>query len=354
MHTRKKQPTLLLAMLFILSGLACNAAANLNTPLPPTEFPLTHTPLPPSPTTIPFTATSTPIINCTEVLSNVLHSMNPDGKNTEELRGRPTGEEENDFYTLSTYQVNNEKITWVNNEAVPNELVKFQEQLDVHQKIWDYYVQLIPKEQISMLGEFVIITDGKDNLLAAVRQTNADLRRWVLVVDIADIANSRELTYTLIHEFGHLVTLNSKQVTPSTAVFENPGNQQVYIHEELRCDQYFPSEGCSRADSYLNSFYEKFWADIYDEWKEARLPHDDKEYYKNLNEFYLKYQDRFVTDYAAVKPVEDIAESFSFFILSPIPAGDTIAEKKILFFHEYPELVKLRSEIQNRICSLNP
>ena len=356
MKTRKRQPTLLLATLLILIGLACNAATNLGNPPTPTAPPPTSTPLPPSPTAIPPTPTftSTPIVNCAEVFSNVLASVIPDRKAAAELRGRPDGEEKNDFYPLAVYRVSGEKIIWSSSEPVPNELVKFQEQKDVHQKIWDIYVNLIPSDQRSMLGEFVIVTDGEDKLLAAVRQSDENLYSWVLEVDIADIANSRELTYTLIHEFAHLLTLNSKQVTPSRAVFDNPGDQQVYSHESLRCEQYFSNEGCSQPDSYLNSFYEEFWADIYDEWKEIRKSRNDEKYYENLNDFYHKYQDRFVTDYAVVNPVEDIAESFSFFIFSPKPAGDTIAEKKTLFFYDFSELVKLRSEIQNRTCSLNP
>lgn len=354
MKIRKSQSILLLVTLLILGGLACNAVTNLSNPPTPTALPPTLTPLPPSPTALPPTSTSTPIVNCTEVLSNVLASVIPDGKAAEELRGRPDGEEKNDFYPLAVYRVSGEKITWSNNEPVPDDLVKFQEQKDVHQKIWDHFVNLVPKDQRPMLGEFVIVTDGEEKLLAAVRQTDENLYSWILEVDIADIANSRELTYTLIHEFAHLLTLNSKQVTPSRAVFDNPNDQQVYTHESLRCEQYFSNEGCSQPNSYLNSFYAEFWTNIYDEWKKTHQSRDDEQYYENLNDFYHKYQDRFVTDYAVVNPVEDIAESFSFFILSPKPTGDTIAEKKIMFFHDFPELVKLRVEIQNRICSLNP
>lgn len=353
MKTRKKQPTLLLVTLLILNGLACNAVTNLSTPPTPTALPPTLTPLPPSPTVIPPAATSTPIINCTDVLSNVLANVIRDGNTTDELRGRPDGEEKNDFYPLTIYQVSGEKINLVNNERVPDDLVKFQEQKDVHQKIWQYYVDLIPKSQRTMVDKFIIVTDGKNKLLAAVRRTDNNPNSWILEVDIADIANSRELTYTLIHEFAHLLTLNAKQVTPSRPVFNNPGDEQVYTHEALRCEQYFLGEGCSQPDSYLNSFYAEFWIDIYDEWEKG-LSNNNELYYENLNDFYHKYQDRFVTDYAVVHPVEDIAETLSFFILSPKPVGDTIAEKKILFFHDYPKLVELRDEIQNRICSLNP
>jgi hypothetical protein len=69
-----------------------------------------------------------------------------------------------------------------------------------------------------------------------------------------------------------------------------------------------------------------------------------------LDDFYDTYQDQFLTDYAPTGPAEDIAESWSFFILSPKPELTSIASEKILFFYEYPELVQLRMEILDRIC----
>ncbi|NJN80268.1 MAG: hypothetical protein HC797_07255, partial [Anaerolineales bacterium] len=72
--------------------------------------------------------------------------------------------------------------------------------------------------------------------------------------------------------------------------------------------------------------------------------------YEQLDDFYYKYEDQFLTDYAVTHPAEDIAESFSFFIFSSQPAGNTIAEEKILFFYQYPELVELRTKILNNLC----
>ena len=69
-----------------------------------------------------------------------------------------------------------------------------------------------------------------------------------------------------------------------------------------------------------------------------------------LDDFYKIYQDQFLTDYAATSPLEDIAESWAFFVLSPKPELNSIANEKILFFYEYPELVALRQEILDRLC----
>jgi hypothetical protein len=69
-----------------------------------------------------------------------------------------------------------------------------------------------------------------------------------------------------------------------------------------------------------------------------------------LHNFYKTYSDQFVTEYAATSPEEDIAEAWAFFILSPKPEQDSIANEKVLFFYEYPELVQLRQEILTPLC----
>lgn len=41
----------------------------------------------------------------------------------------------------------------------------------------------------------------------------------------------------------------------------------------------------------------------------------------------------------------------TFFVLSAPPPGNNIAEEKILFFYEYPELVQMRASILANICA---
>jgi hypothetical protein len=61
-----------------------------------------------------------------------------------------------------------------------------------------------------------------------------------------------------------------------------------------------------------------------------------------------------VTEYATASPSEDIAESWAFFILSPMPDLSSIANEKLLFFYEYPNLVTLREQILTRLCAAFP
>lgn len=57
----------------------------------------------------------------------------------------------------------------------------------------------------------------------------------------------------------------------------------------------------------------------------------------------------FVSDYAATNIEEDIAESFRIFVCGEKPTTLSVADKKVLFFYDYPELVKIRNEYRNNL-----
>jgi hypothetical protein len=141
---------------------------------------------------------------------------------------------------------------------------------------------------------------------------------------------------------------------PSLAVFNNPDDNNIYLQEVSACPNYFPGEGCANSDSYINAFYDQFWVNIHAEWNKINLEEDKDKYSEKLDAFYQKYQDQFVTDYAPTNPEEDIAESWAFFVLGPKPTDNTIADEKVLFFYQYPELVKLRANILSNLCLAFP
>ena len=103
-------------------------------------------------------------------------------------------------------------------------------------------------------------------------------------------------------------------------------------------------------NSYINQFFDRFWQYLYADWEQIDLEEDKNTRSTKLEDFYKIYEDQFLSDYAATSPLEDIAESWTFFVLSPKPELTSIANEKILFFYEYPELVELRSQILEQIC----
>lgn len=335
-----------LLLLALLPGLACRAVTD-----------LLQEPVPASPA-IPATFQAPPAeeeplqeqaASCPAVTESILSAATE----FKEASDKEFGEEPEAQY-LVTYLVAGDEINEPDFNEVPKELTTYQQDEAEHRAVWQFFLHLIPAEGRADLAEFSILADGPDNLLAAVTQTASDPARWALEVDILDAADRHNLTYTLIHEYAHLLTLGPSQVTPSLPIFNHPDNEDIYYQEASACPQYFPGEGCAHPDAYLNKFFDRFWADIHEEWQDVNLIEDDDAYYEALDEFYAAYADRFLTDYAATNPEEDIAEAFAFFVLSAPPPGNNIAEEKILFFYEYPELVQMRASILANICASLP
>ena len=331
--------------------LACQAATSLV--FPPTATPpptVTPTPLPTLTATLPPTLTPTVIFEaaCPGLLEEILTGLSSDVQILSERTD--TRFKEDNGLPLITYEIRNDKITGPHVEQVPEDWKDERDDRSTHEAIWNYFASIIPPEARARVSEFSLFTDGRGNHLAAVSPTFPHVERWSLYVDILDAKNYGDLTYTLIHEQGHLLTLNSEQVPPSRAILERPENQTVYKQELEACLQYFTGEGCSNPDSYINQFFDRFWSYLYEEWTGIDLEEDEDVRHARLEDFYKIYQDQFVSDYAATSPIEDIAESWTYFVLSPKPERDSIAHEKILFFYEYPELVELRTQILKQIC----
>ena len=332
------------ALLFLI--LACNTVTDIFSPdeydyedEPEYSEPApTQSKIDPTPTTAAVGQT------CTTLLSDIMTAALSAGGDADAQ----------DLQYIVTYSVDGDQIFDPYYEDVSSDLQDEQDDNSSHEFVWDYFTTIIPLEQRTFVTEYSITTDGVDNTLAAVSQTYSDSSEWALEVDILDISDTYNLTFTLVHEFGHLLTLNAEQVPPSEKVFNNPDDIDIYESEKAACPEYFPGEGCSTSSSYINAFYDQFWSEIYDEWDEVNYAEDDDTYYEMLDDFYYKYEEQFVTDYAATTPEEDIAESWSFFILAEKPQPTSIANEKVLFFYQYPELVQLREAILSNLCEAFP
>ena len=253
---------------------------------------------------------------------------------------------------LVTYQIKDNQLSSPKfSSNIPANLSGLQQDTASQQKIWDYFAAIIPTDRRSELINFIVSTDGKGEMLASVEQYSNQPKYWALNVDIVDAAKPRNLTFTLIHEFGHLLTLNDSQITLDPKFLAHPDDLQLYQQEAASCPQYFSSVGCSQSNSYLNQFFAEFWPKIHDEWSKVNAAKDQGDYSSLLARFYRNHPTQFISPYAATSPEEDIAESWAYFVLSPKPADDSIAHRKVLFFYNFPELVDLRNQIIYGICN---
>lgn len=232
--------------------------------------------------------------------------------------------------SLSLYAVDGDEINLINDYEVEASLEGFQDDKPRHYKIWEHVTRLIPVEYRSKISQFEVFHGGGELSGYASPLDENDLSKWKFAMaidlegdlDVLDFQNY--YTYVTLHEFGHVLTLN---------------NTQVDVKDEWDCNTYFTGEGCSKEHSYINAIFELGWEDIID-FHDFDYPEDT----------YDEYSERFLSEYAATNPGEDVAEVFSYFIMTPDNSqAHSIAEEKIKLFYEYEELVRLRNDIRNRV-----
>lgn len=239
--------------------------------------------------------------------------------------------------TIITYQVagdtlSNEIINYTNTKQTEYAKDTFQ-----HNEIWDSFTTIIPEELRTNVKSFSIFSDGVSNLLGYVDPLDYTGDTWQLGLDSADSKDKKNFYYTLIHEYGHLLTLNSEQMITNHDWKSSAEKEDTY-------SSYY---GESTPDSYMNLYYKEFWLDDYEEWQELNVQND----IEAQNKFYIQHTEDFVTPYAVVHPEEDIAESWTFFILSPKQSNTTVAQKKQNFFYQFPELIDIRAQILENLLT---
>lgn len=191
--------------------------------------------------------------------------------------------------------------------------------------VWERLCSILPVEYRQKIARFELFTDGAGNILAytspMMEDGTADNSRFCMTVDYYDVYDENhqprdwsKLTYTLLHEYGHVLLEDETQI--NLRVGENTHDPAGFIKGSLR-----------------KAFYDRFWA--------ALGASGVGDYEKNPTSY--------VSRYGANYFHEDIADTFALFLLGGKPVGDTVAEEKMLFFWEYPEMVALRSAVRQNL-----
>lgn len=130
--------------------------------------------------------------------------------------------------------------------------------------------------------------------------------------DEGNILDTGRMLATMVHEYGHALTLNAGQLNA----------------DMLSRSMNYNDISLYREDSYMKAFYDLFYS-------------GDKQ------RSYADYPEDYVDQYAGESGMfEDIAESFMVFVTSSRPEDDSAAGAKVSFFYEYPELLEIRNYIR--------
>lgn len=191
----------------------------------------------------------------------------------------------------------------------------------------DVILASIPKvvkdEDLKKFDYILFCTDGEFSTMASVIESpdgDGSGTRWLMQIDSNDLDD--DFYGTLVHEYGHYLTLNQTQADYT---------------EDYDIKNYCEIGMVTKKDSLLNQFYQTFWKDYV------------LEEFPTKYSFYVRNQDSFVSDYAATNPAEDIAETFRVFVMEEKPTGDKIRDKKVRFLYDWPGYPELRREIRKNL-----
>lgn len=220
-------------------------------------------------------------------------------------------QEDDDFGTAEVYAVRDGDL-----EPAPDERAA---------TVWDLFVRVVtPAFAASSMSEYRAGDDADSDTLAYVHRAD-DPEYWVLAANLAFADDQDLLLSTLIHEYGHILSLGVADADPDVT----------------SCDTLELSEGCLAPDSLLLAFDERFWLPY---GSDAPTPDDDDP--DAAAAFYAAHEEDFVSDYAATNVVEDFAESFMTFVLEDRPEDSSPVAEKLLFFWDVPEYVEIRDRIR--------
>jgi hypothetical protein len=184
-----------------------------------------------------------------------------------------------------------------------------------YEDIWDNIKALSPDSlSDKYIEKYEVFNNSDDDTLAFVDDEDGN-GKWRVAINLAGYKSSteRENKTTIIHELGHIISLNNSQVNPDASTCAN-----------LKLD-----EGCANADSPINTFWNKYWKGV------SNPEFDDNKY---------------VTEYATTNETEDFAETFAFFVLGKEnDLSSSVKDQKIKMFYSFPDMVAIRTEMRNAL-----
>ena len=180
--------------------------------------------------------------------------------------------------------------------------------------LWTLVVDTLPEQARRSIRQMNIVTDGHDGTLAMVHRSTVDAGAWVLSIDPAE--STAVLVSTLVHEYGHMLTLRPEDLASRAASRDHCDGVRIEI-------------GCAQRNSALAAWHDEFWAGL-----------DEPTTYETR---------RFVSEYAASNVHEDLAESFMAWTLDEVKRPTPAIQQRFAFFALRPEFVDARNAIRAKL-----
>lgn len=187
------------------------------------------------------------------------------------------------------------------------------------EKVWAIVTSVLPPDALRTIRQLNVVTDDQDATLAMVHRSSVDSSSWILSVDPAE--STAVLKETIVHEYAHMLTLGTSQLSATTA-------------HRAECPGVLIQIGCALPDSHLADWHGQFWVDT-DEPADVNAA-------------------RFVSDYAASSVHEDLAESFMTWVMNPDDATTPEIAARYAFFEARPTFVNASAAIKTSGARLPP
>ncbi|AJG72471.1 hypothetical protein [Bacillus anthracis] len=277
-------------------------------------------------------------------------------------------DDDESYFFLASYYIDGDEIVdpyfekierkrlnkvFAEDKEVKEEVLQQRQDRGYHEDLWDMYRTLIPAKYRGNITEFDLITDGYDGVVAHVMLSIENPKDWTLSLDTLDSAvNIDEVMKTLIHETAHVLTLGHKQIPVDENYIKDFEEDKDISTYRNKCGNLFLQEGCAKENSYIHQFYNSFWKSIEQEWTEKKVEESEE----TQIEFFKEKHDEFVSQYGTTNVAEDIADTFTVFILQDskkVKEGTELKYKKIAFFYQFPELVKMRAEVLSGLYDIS-
>lgn len=174
--------------------------------------------------------------------------------------------------------------------------------------VWEIVDGVWPASLRTHLAQLSVVREEPRGLVGVVHPSSTG--GWILSLDLADLDDRALIEETIVHELSHVVTLDPA----------------VFTFGAGECDGVRIALGCAAEGGVLARFAERFWP--------GDVASEDP--------------DDFVNDYASSAAHEDLAETFTAWVLG-WPVGGGAIDAKQAMLADDAELAALAAELRMRL-----